>query len=93
MIFLGLRRVQLRKDASDVLLGRSLGDRQPPGDPRSAISASKSRSRSLSAANGSARRRTETSSCTSAGSTTEPPFRDAFERVDEFRYVGDAALE
>jgi hypothetical protein len=34
MIFLGFRQVQLRKDASDVLLDRSLGDPQPLADPR-----------------------------------------------------------
>jgi hypothetical protein len=34
MIFLGFRQVQLRKDASDVLLDRSLGDPQPSGGPR-----------------------------------------------------------
>ena len=34
MIFLRLGQVQLRKDASDVLLDGSLGDPQSPGDPR-----------------------------------------------------------
>ena len=34
MIFLGFGQVQLRKDASDVLLDRSLGDPQALGDSR-----------------------------------------------------------
>ena len=33
-IFLGFGQVQLCKDASDLLLDRSLGDPQPLGDPR-----------------------------------------------------------
>ena len=59
----------------------------------SAISASTSRSRALSTARGSLRRCAPTSSCTSAGSTTDGPPGDPVERADELVDVHDPALE
>jgi hypothetical protein len=80
-----------------VLLDRSLGDPQPPGDPRIGAPLGHQREHVTLAL-------TERGQWVNApanrhellhqrGVDDRAPLRDAFERVDEFRYVGDAALE
>ena len=59
----------------------------------SAISASTSRSRGVSASSGSSRRRRPSSCATTSGSSAEPPSPTRRTRVDEALDVGDAVLQ
>ena len=73
------RELQLAQDAADVLLPRSLGDPQPPRDAGVGPALGRGRQHLVlpgaDRREGSCRRRAATSSWTSAGSTTDRPWR------------------